>query len=347
MDFIGLNKSLERMLISPVYLFYGEETFLRDEYIKKFVSLIPDEINDFNLDIIDARESDIGSIVNSASTLPFMSEKRIVIVKNADFFKSRKKSAAEDKDSNKNDKQNPVDDVLLRYLEDPLVSTCLIFCSDSVDKKRRTYKILEKKGQVVEFLPLKGQHLNEWIDRRARKLGKTIEPAGMAGLITAAGNNLWQLNTELEKLSCYTRTGKITAADVELMISKTSERSIFELIDAIAERKYERAIKMAREMVFLGEPVIRILFMIARQFRLLLLTKTLLQHGNDEKSLAKLLQAHPFVAQKCAKQARNFSLLELKAAMTKILAADSDIKSGNREQVHALELLIVSLCEQE
>lgn len=347
MDYIGLDKSLERMVISPVYLFYGEETYLRDKYLQKFIALIPEEVRDFNLDIIDAREAGVVNVVNSASTLPFISEKRTVIVKNTDFFKSRKKSAGEDNGDIKIDKSNPADDVLLRYLENPPVTTCLIFCSDSIDKKRKTYKTLEKNGQVVEFLPLKGHQLNEWIDRRARNLGKIIEPAGMAGLITAAGNNLWQLNTELEKLACYSRTEKITAADVEAMVSKTTEHSIFELVDAISERNYSNAIMMAREMVFLGEPVIRILFMIARQFRLLLLTKTLLQEGNVEKSLAGLLQAHPFVAQKCAKQARNFSLLELKAAMTKILNADSDIKSGNQEAVLALELLIVGLCEKD
>lgn len=347
MDYIGLDKSLERKLISPVYLFYGEETYLRDKYLRKFMALIPEEVRDFNLDLIDARDTEIGNIINLASTLPFMAERRTVIVKNAEFFKSRKKSGAEDKVDTKNDKVNPVDEVLLKYLENPPTTTCLIFCSDSVDKKRRTYKTLEKNGQIVEFAPLKGQQLNEWIDRRARNLGKIIEPAGMAGLITAVGNNLWQLNAELEKLSSYTRTEKISAADVELMVSKTSELSIFELVDAIAERNRANAIKMAREMVFLGEPVIRILFMIARQFRLLLLTKTLLQEGNAEKSLAGLLQAHPYVAQKCAKQARNFSVQELKAAMEKILAADAAIKSGQQEAVLALELLIISLCEKE
>jgi len=346
MDYIALGKSLERKLISPVYLFYGEETYLREKYLQKFISLMPEDVRDFNLDIIDAREVEIGNIVNSASTLPFMSEKRTVIVRNAEFFKSRKKAGAEDKGEGKGEKVNPADELLLKYLEDPPVTSCLIFCSDSVDKKRRTYKILEKNGQIVEFSPLKGQQLNEWIDRRARNLGKIIEPAGMAGLITAVGNNLWQLNTELEKLSCYTRTEKITAADVELMVSKTTEHSIFELVDAIAEKNNSKAIRMAREMVFLGEPVIKIIFMIARQVRLLLLAKTLLQEGNSEKSLAGLLQAHPYVAQKCAKQARNFSLQELKRDMQKILHADSAIKSGTQEPVLALELLIVSLCEK-
>lgn len=347
MDYIGLDKSLQRMLISPVYLFYGEETYLRDHYIKRFIALTPEEVRDFNLDIIDGRETGLETIVNMASTLPFIAERRTVIVKNAEFFKPRKKSGAEDQNETKSDKVSSTEEVLLKYLADPPVTTCLIFCCESVDRKRRIYKTLEKNGQVVEFSPLKGQELNEWIDRRARNLGKIIEPAGMAGLITAVGNNLQQLNTELEKLSCYARTEKITAADVALMVSKTAELSIFELVDAIAERNYKDSIKLAREMVFFGEPVMRILFMIARQFRLLIRTNALLAEGSMGKMLAGQLQVHPYVAQKCAKQARNFSLPELKAAIEKILAADYSIKSGHQEAVLALELLIISLCEKE
>ena len=130
------------------------------------------------------------------------------------------------------------------------------------------------------------------------------------------------------------------------MVSKTAELSIFELVDAVGGRNYSKAIRLAREMVFLGEPVIRIIYMIARQFRLLLRAKSFLQNGCSERETAGMMQVHPFVAQKCIRQAGNFSLAELKSSMEKILQADSDIKGGTREAVLALELLIISLCEK-
>lgn len=346
MDYLGLEKSLQRQLLSPVYLFYGEETYLRDRILERFKGMVPEGIRDFNLDIVDGRDTGVEAIVNMAETLPFLADKRVVLVKDADFFKARRKSMSETGEE-KAEKANSTDDILLKYLENPANTTCLILCTESVDKKRKIFKAIEKNGQVVEFALLKGQELNDWIDRRARKLGKVIEQAAMAGLVTAVGNNLQQLNTELEKLSCYSATEKISAADVGLMVSKTAELSIFELIDAVADRNYKRAVKMARETVFLGEPVIRILFMVARQFRLITQVKGFQEAGNTDKQVAGLLQVHPFVAQKCIKQARNFTMQEALAAMEKILGTDLDIKSGRQEPMLALELLIIALCDKK
>lgn len=354
MDFIALDKSLDRGVISPVYLFYGEETYLRDRYLARFLALVPEEVQDFNTDIVDSRDTEIEAIINMASTLPFMSERRLVVIKHADYFKARRKSQGANEEDDKHEileepeeKGTPVDSLILRYLESPPASTCLIFCTDSVDKKRRIYKMIEKKGQVVEFSTLKGHSLNEWIVQRARQLGKGIEPAAVAGLVTAVGGSLQHLSTELEKLACCSGQEKITAADVGQMVGKTVELSIFELVDAVGERNHQKAIKMAREMAFLGEPVIRILFMVARQFRLLMRVKGFQEQGYTGSQLAGKMQVHPFVTQKCIKQAKNFTLTELKSSMEKILAADADIKNGRQEAILALELLIISLCEKK
>lgn len=345
MDYAALEKSLQRQVISPVYLFYGEETYLRDGILDKFKALVPGEVRDFNMDIVDNKDTGLEAIVGMAMTMPFMSEKRLVIVKNAGFFKAKRKNRGDgsEEGNEKEEKTDNTEKSLLSYLEEPVNSTCLIFCTDSIDKKRKIYKAIEKQGQVVEFSPLKGRDLNEWIDRRARNLGKIIEPKAMAGLITAVGSDLQHLSTEMEKLACYSRTERITAADVTQMVSKTAELSVFELVDAVGDRNYEKAIKMAREMVFLGEPVIKLLFMVARQFRLILRSKDLYQKGYAEKQVAGQLQVHPYVAQKCIRQAKNFTMDELILALEKILKADSDIKNGRQDPMLALELLIINL----
>gem|GEM_PF-51870 len=367
MDYTALDKSLQRQVISPVYLFYGEETYMRDFYLNRFKLLIPEEYRDFNLDILDGRETGIETIVNIAGTLPFLSDKRLVIVKNADFFKARRKGQGKntgksEEGTGNGDKVPDTDNseesgedrsgedsgmkVLEAYLADPSISTCLIFCSDSVDKKRRIYKNIEKCGQVVQFSSLRNRELNQWIDSRARKLGMIIEPQASAGLIAAVGNNLRQLSSELKKLACYTSGAKITASDVKLMVSRTAELNIFDLVDAVGGRDYKTAVRMAREMVSGGEPVIRLLYMTARQFRLIIKAKSILDEGCPEKQAAGQMQVHPYVAQKCIKQARNYSLDELKRCMEKILSTDADIKTGRQEPVLALELLIIHLCEK-
>ncbi len=335
MDYPALDESLKKGIVAPVYVFYGSETYLRDRALEQFQALLPEQVRDFNLDVVDGRETGIEDIINLASTLPFMSEWRLVIVKNADFFKGRE------------EKSNPVDDSLGRYLDNPPASTCLIFCTETVEKKHRIFKTIASQGQVVEFSPLKGRELNRWLDRRAGQLGKVLEPAAVAGLVTAVGNDLQQLSTELEKLTCYALTEKITAVEVAGLVSRTAEYSIFELVDAVGGKNYRKAVRMARELVFLGEPVIRLLFMIARQFRLLIRAKDLREQGLTAGQVAGQMQVHPYVAQKCIQQAGNFSLPELKTALEKILAADADIKNGRQEAMLALELLIIALCEKQ
>lgn len=342
MDFKALENSLDRQLLSPVYLFHGDETYLRDGFVDKFINLIPEGSRDFNIDLLDGSDVGLEAIIGAALSLPFLSERRMVIVKNAGFFKAKRKGKGSEEEGD--DRGGDADKALLAYLENPAPTTCLIFCADGIDKKKKVYKAVEKNGQVVEFAPLKGKDLNNWMDRRARTLGKVLEPQAAARLVTSIGSDLRQLNVELEKLSCYSETSKITAEDVAVMVSKTVESSIFDLVDAVAEKNYQKAVKMAREMVFLGEPVIKIIFMIARQFRLLLMTKDLIEQGYSEKTIASQLQVHPFVAQKCVKQGRSLSTGDLKKALEIILTCDADIKRGRQDAMLALELLIVRLC---
>ncbi|MFZ5641307.1 MAG: DNA polymerase III subunit delta [Bacillota bacterium] len=354
MDYQGLVNSLERKLVSTVYLLYGEETYLRDEVVNMFRDrLLPDEVREFNLDILDGRETAPDEIATLAATLPFMAEKRVVIVRDADFFKSRRKAKEESKDREKTaakdeaqEEKSPAGEkALLEYLENPSASTCLVFSAGSVDKKKKLFKVIEKNGQVVEFSSLKGKELSLWLERRFASAGKKMEPAAAAELITAVGSNLQQLDGEAEKLISYTgQRTQIKKDDVAVLVGKTTELSIFELVDAVGERRYEKAVKMMRDMVTYGEPPIRILFMVARQFRLLLQVKVLHSTGYAEKQIASRLQLHPFVTGKCIRQSRNFQREELEQSLEDILAADVAIKTGRQEPLPAMEILLAHLC---
>lgn len=346
MDYQGLVKSLERRLVSPVYLLYGEETYIRDEVVSMFKDkLLPPKVLDFNLDILDGGQAAPDEIATLAATMPFMAEKRLVIVKNAEFFKSRRKNKDENTEEVKEERSPAGEKALLDYLSNPATSACLVFTAGSVDKKKKLYKAIEKSGQVVEFSPLKGRELNLWLEHRFAAAGKKAEPTAMAELITAVGNNLQQLAGEVEKLISYTgQRSTVKRDDVTTLVGKTVELSIFDLVDAAGEQKYEKAVKMLREMVIYGEPPVRILMMIARQFRLLLQVKVLHSAGLMEKQIATKMQLHPYVTGKCMRQSRNFQREELEQSLEEILAADVAIKSGQQEPLLALEILLAHLC---
>lgn len=342
MDYQGIMNSFKREVYSPVYLLYGEETYLRDEVLATFrTKLLPGEVTDFNLDLLDGNEVTPEVVVGMANTMPFMSDKRLVIVQESEWFKSRKKAAAEDGE----EKGAGQEKILLEYLANPLDTTCLIFTAASIDRKKKLYKAVEKAGQVVEFIPFKGKELNDWISRKVHLMGKKITPDAMARMITALGSNLRLIENELQKLVFYIGVKEqITLDDVTNMVSKTVENSIFDLVDAVGERKYNLALQLTNEMIFYGEPPIKILYMIIRQFRIIYAAKIMHQQGYSEKQVASKIQVHPFVAQKCIRQGRNFSTDELDKALYKLLEADEALKTGKQEPVLAMERLIVELC---
>lgn len=342
MDYQGIMNSFQREVYSPVYLLHGEETYLRDEVLATFrKKLLPGEVSDFNLDVLDGSEVTPEVVVGVANTLPFMSDKRLVIVQEVEWFKSRKKTATEDVE----DKGSDQEKILLDYLANPLLSTCLVFTASSIDRKKKLYKAVEKAGQVVEFTPFKGKELNDWIGRKVHLMGKKIAPDAMARLITALGSNLRLMENELQKLVFYIGSREqITREDVADMVSKTVENSIFDLVDAVGERKYNLALQLINEMLFYGEPPVKILYMIIRQFRIIYAAKIMHQQGYSEKQVASKVQVHPFVAQKCIRQGRNFTTGELDKALYKLLQADEAMKTGKQEPVLAMERLIVELC---
>jgi DNA polymerase III subunit delta len=339
MDYYGVVRSIERGVVSPVYLLYGEEAFLRDDLIRRFKGLLTDEgTADFNLDIVDGKTLSSQDLVNLAETLPFMTDKRIVIVNNAELFKTKKKGS-DDEDSSS-------DKALINFLENPSDSTCLIITvDDGVDKRKKIFKLIEKNGQVVDCSVLKGQPLEDWLQERVKHHGVKIDKMALGKLNLAVGNNLYMLDQELAKMASYVvSTRMITPEVVDLLVSKTTESEIFDLVDAIGEKRINRAAPIIKELLIQGEPVIKILFMIARQIRLIIQAKLMAQEGYAEKQIASQLQIHPFVAQKCCKQGRNFTVEELKKALLSILEVDYALKTGRMEQYLAIDKLLVELC---
>ncbi|KNZ68835.1 DNA polymerase III subunit delta [Thermincola ferriacetica] len=343
MSYQALMNSLKRKVVLPVYLFWGEETFLLEEVLAKFkYQLIPPDVRDFNMDVVEGKNVSPEDIVRLATTLPFMSDKRVVIIENADLFKAQKKTGE------KSDQAKSQEELLIEYCKQPLDTTCLIFTSDSVDRKKKLFKAVQETGMAVEFTPLKDTELNDWVENRINGMGKNIETEAVDELVAAVGSNLRMLDAELRKLFNYTGERKvINREDVLQLVSKTTNLSIFELVDAVGERNSQKAIQLMREMIIYGEPPVRLLFMVAKHFRTLLQAKTLYLTGYAEKQVATQLQIHPYVARKCVRQSKNFSREELEQALEKILETDISIKTSYREPVLALELLFVNLCRQE
>lgn len=342
--FVDLINSLKRGVISPVYLFYGAETYLKEQAVARFRELLlPSGTAEWNLDVMDGEETAPRDIVASAELLPFLSPKRLVVIKNTPFFKSGRRSGEETEEETKvSGSEAP----LLDYLANPLSSTCLVFIAgETADKRKKIFRAVKEAGQVIEFTFLSRYDLTRWLVKRAGRDGKKFAPEAIDVLLATTGSNLQVLAGEVEKLVNFTGGRDfITAEDIRRLTACWTEESIFTVVDAIAERQCGAALSAVKELLAAREPPQRILSMVARQFRLILQVQELLQKGCPGGELAGRLKIHPYAARKIVAQSRNFDRHGLEQTMEDLLNIDVAVKSGQYEFYPAMEMLLLKLC---
>ncbi len=288
---------------------------------------------DFNFDQFSGTETNTARIVQAANTLPFMSDKRLVIVKDVD------KLSAEDISQ------------LTKYLENPSPSTCLVLVASSVNKASRLYKAAEKSGEIAEYtLKTFNKTPNAWIKEQFGERGKLVSDAVARYLLHEVGVDLQRLSVEIEKISLYHESDRIVdPEDIEPVVCRSYEASIFDLADSIGERNIHKAIENLHHLLQQKESPLGILNLVARHFRLLLRTKVWVEAGHDNKYVMEHLTGEEgkklpyFVISKYREQSYNFPTGELKSAFKYLLAADISLKSSPQPPEAILEDLVVKL----
>lgn len=230
MNINELVKDLKNRKYKPVYLLHGEESYYIDkisDYIEE--NVLSDAEKGFNQSIFYGKDTDIMTIINSAKRYPMMSEYQVVLVKEAQELKWGK-DGDEDKKSA---------DPLLSYLENPQPGTILVFCfrNGKFDKRKKTYKAIEKKGIVFESAEIYESKVPGWIEDFVREKACSINPRASALMAEYLGNDLSKVANELEKLMLNVKAGQeISADDVQNNIGISKEYNVFELQSAIARK---------------------------------------------------------------------------------------------------------------
>lgn len=345
--FHELVKDLSRGDVAPVYLFYGEEQHLCRRAVAAVKrKLLPEGTEEWNCEQLDGKEVAPEDIVAVANTLPFMTQRKVVVVAETPLFQSRQATGTNSRQDGQEESKDGREDALLTYLASPNPSTCLVFTTaNSVDARKKLFKAVEKVGRVVEFSPLKGAALNEWVKSTVQERGKVIEPEALEYLLATAGNHLSLLEHELDKVCLYLgREKTITLPALREVVSRTIEAGVFDLVDALGAKNPTRAIRLLREMFLLGEQPVPVALMLARQVRLMLQAKVLTAKGCRGEQLAAAMQVHPFVARKVQAQARNFQEAELERAIEQFLELDVSLKSGRGDPQLLVEVVILRMC---
>lgn len=330
-----VNQQIKKGEIASLYLFYGNEEFLLNDLLKKMrQELVGEENQIFNYQVLEEEKNSLFELEEAVNTLPFLGEKRLVIFKAVKLFSGEKKEG---------------DQLLVKIIEDLPSFTHLVIISPQVDKRKKAYQTIIKNGEVIELSSLKPWELEKFLLEKVGLMGKSLDRQSMAYLLEMVGKDLRMLVNELEKAVLYVgEQAGISQKDLEDILSKQGEQNIFRFIDALGNRKSEDALDFLYQLLKLGEPPVKVLYMVTQQFRLIWQVKSLAEKGYDKASIAnKIQQRSLYAVEKALSKGQNFSWTQLEHILEKILEADQKLKSSAESPKLTLEMLTILICDNK
>lgn len=320
-----ITEDIKQNKFKQVYLLYGEERYLRRQYREKLRSVLCAEDDTMNVHFYEGKDISVGEIIDLAETLPFLAQRRVIFLSDSGLFKSGGEKMAE-------------------YLAAPCESTFFVFSESEVDKRSKLYKTVQAKGCAAEFGPQDESTLKRWIAGTLAKDGKKITESTVQLIISKTGTDMDNIRMELEKLVCYCMDRDVIAdGDVEAVCTTRISNHIFDMINAIADKKKKEALELYYDLLALKEPPMRILFLIARQCNMLLQTRELKSGGHDNRAIGAKIGVPPFIAQKYVNQAARFQTSVLRNALRQCVEAEEAVKSGRMNDRMSVEILILSV----
>ena len=304
-----------------VYLLYGTKEFQINEEIKKICK----NIDEMNISRYDLNNDLLSLAIEDAQTLSLFEDKKVVIIENADMF-----TGSTSKDS----------EIVQKYLDNINENTTLIFIvhNDKLDTRKKITKLIKEKGKVLEY--------NDELDTISlvRKLfkGYNIDYKTINLFIDRIGNNPLIIQNEINKIKIYKGNDKnITDEDILNLTIKLIEIDIFKLIDYIVKKDKEKALELYYEMLKMNEEPIKIVVILANQFRIMYQAKELFKKGYSEKDIASILKIHPYRVKLAIQNGRNYTSETLLKYLNDLANIDIGIKTGTLNNDLALELFIL------
>ncbi len=325
------------------YVFHGDDGISRDQALAKMRAAMGDD-GDLNRSEFDGALTPVPEVLAAVKSYPFLSDKRLVIVKNLISHITRKGAGQVGKKASER--------LIAELPSLPDYARLVMVESGLLSDKNRLLKAVRgmKNGYISAFK--KPQNLTGWIAKRAKteyEAEITLEAA--QAIASVVNDDLRRADNELYKLVCYVNGAHpIDEEDVAALTPYVPQANVFEMVDALAIGDGRRALRLIHQALHDNprDPGFGLFGLIARQFRLLLMVSDHLNQGGGagNQAIAKALGVHPFVAGKIARQSRAFTIEQLDAILKRLQRYDQDMKTGRIEARLALDLLVTSLARK-
>ena len=334
-----LNKELSDGMIRQLYLLYGSERFLIQDCKAKLLTALNCVGDEMNFNTFSGDKISIPELLDTAKTMPFFSERRVVLVEDSGFFKAATEG-------------------LLEGLEELPSTTVLIFIEHDKEKREGTEKGVDGRNRLFKYFDKAesafimeapdGDELYTWITSTLSRGGKRVERGVPERLLSGPKRDMQELESEMEKLISYTlEKDQILVSDVEEICVSPVEDKIFDMIAALSVRDKQKAILYYTDLIFLREPVFRILAMIQRHYQILLKIKQMQKDHTPWGNMARQAGIQPFLVKKYLAQANGYSEKQLLDASSYCFDVNLAVTGGIYSEDIALDRLIIQLLTME
>ena len=330
-----LKKDLSAGTPGRLYLFHGEETYLRDHYLGRLrEQLLSGGMGEFNLHQLQGKDMSPHALEEAVDCLPMMGERTLVQVTDFDLFKAGEKDREE----------------YIRIFSQLPDYVCLVFIYDVVpykgDARTKLAAALKEYGTVVDFARQGQDDLVNWVIRRFKAMGKEIDTNTAFELLFLCGDLMNSLIGEIEKIGAYARGPRITRQDIEAVATPRLDAVVYRMTDAIGEKNFDKAASVLGELLQMQEPPVKILWSLGRNLRQLYSARLALEGGRGNGWLISLWGLRPFQADKLTRSARRFTLDWCRRAVVRCGQTDLAMKSTGQDGKELLTTLLLELANQ-
>ncbi|MBR4303851.1 MAG: DNA polymerase III subunit delta [Clostridia bacterium] len=326
-----LKKDLAGNNPARLYLFYGEESYLKSHYLAMLEKQCAGVFPDFDLIKLDGDTVTVDDLRDALESLPMGGERKLVEVLDYNIFGG-----------------GALKEALPEILSQLPDYVCLVFVFEAVeykpDKRTTMYKTVQQYGQEVEFKRASNSDLVSWIRRRFASLGKEISSADCEKLVFVSGGLMTNLITEIEKIAAGAAGKVITSKDIDQMASRTLEAGVFDLTDCLSDGDLNKALLVLRDLIDMKNPAVAIVAAVTKHFRRLYGAKLGCDAGISVQEMTKLLEyKSDYPTRKAMAMSGRFSLRKLRRAQKLCLEADIALKSNNADDKRIVELLLMRI----
>ena len=326
----ALKQDLKANTLGCLYVFHGEESYLRDYYLGEMKKkLLPAGMEEFNFHTLPGKEFDVKKLQELVDCLPMMSQRTLIVVSDYDLFKGDKEA-------------------LVRVLSDLPDYVCLVFVYDileyKADARTKLAGVIKEKGRVVAFNRQGQNDLVDWISRRFRALDHDIGTEDAKYLMFLCGDLMNGLISEIGKIGAYAKGHRVTRADIDAVATPQLDAVVFQMTDAIAAGNFDKAAEVLGDLFHMQEKPVALLAALGRQLRQLYTARLALEEKKGVPYLMELWgMKSSYPAERLMGAARRFSLAWCRWAVIRCGQTDLAMKSGGGDGEDLLTALLMEL----